>query len=150
MSNLLSILDDRIPCLGIVFILCSSLFASGGKYFVKLLDLHALIIVMIRCGLMSIVWLFIVAVRRDFLFGQSKKELKLLILRGVLGFLTFSLSYVALGFISLGDTTTIVLSSPIYTTVFAYFFLGERCGPINISLIVLTLAGVVLVCSKCF
>ena len=145
MSDLIKVLEEKIPCLGIFFILIASLFATGGKYAVKQLDLHSLVIVLVRCGLLSIVWLFVVAVRRDFIFGQSKSELKLLGLRGILGFASFLLSYYSLAYIPLADATTIILSSPIYTSVFAHFLLKERCGPVNIVLICLTLVGVILV-----
>ena len=177
MANILARLDSRIPCLGILFIMVASFFATGGKLFVKQinLDLHPVVIVMVRCGMLSVVWLFVVAVRRDFIFGQNKQELKLLFLRGILGFAAFMLNYLALSFISLADCTTIVLSSPIYTTVFGYFLLKgkslplrgqlkperfngelilvqftEKCGPINIGLICVTLAGVVLIARPSF
>ena len=126
--SILARLDNSIPCLGILFILISSFFATGGKLLVKQIngDLHPVVIVMVRCGMLSVVWLFVVAVRRDFIFGQNKSELKLLFLRGILGFAAFMLNYLALSFISLGDCTTIVLSSPIYTTVFGYFLLRGK------------------------
>lgn len=125
MTSLIEKLDKNIPCLGILFILVSSFFATGGKLFVKQVndDLHSVVIVMVRCGLLSIVWLFVCAIRRDFIFGQNKSELRLLFLRGLLGFTSFMLSYYSLAFIPLADACTIILSTPIYTSVFGYFFL---------------------------
>ena len=100
--SILAKLDKNVPCLGICFILISSVFACGGKLFVKKIneDLNSMVIVMVRCGLLSVVWLFVVAVRQDFIFGQSFQECKLLFLRGILGFMSFMLSYYALAYVS--------------------------------------------------
>ena len=126
--SILARLDNSIPCLGILFSMTSSFFVTSSRLVVKQInrDLHPVVIVMVRGVLLSVVWLFVVAVRKDRILGQNKSELKLLFLRGFLIFAVFLLNYLSLSFISLSDCTTIGQTSPIFTTVFAYFLLRGK------------------------
>ncbi|XP_022251572.1 solute carrier family 35 member G1-like, partial [Limulus polyphemus] len=50
----------------------------------------------------------------------------------------------------LSDASTIVLSAPIFATIFAKVFLKEACGIINTILVLMTLGGVLLVAKPAF
>lgn len=100
-KSLIARLDERIPCLGIIFIILSSFAGTSGKLFVKKVGtLNTFVIIFVRCFMLAVFWLFVVAVRRDYIFGRTLHETKLLALRGIFGFLIIVFSYYAIAFVS--------------------------------------------------
>lgn len=84
--------------------------------------------------------------RSDYpLLGKTRQERKLLIARGVLGFVSFTLSYWAMAYIPLADNITILMTAPIYTSLCASIFLKEPFGLKELFFILVTLVGVVMI-----
>lgn len=79
------------------------------------------------------------------LAGDNNRQRLFIFLRTVFGYLLVYLSITALKLISLGDSITILLSAPIYTSIFARIFLKERLTLVNVLFVLMSLAGVVLV-----
>lgn len=79
------------------------------------------------------------------LLGRTKEERNLLILRGSLGFISFTLSYWAMSYIPLADNITILMTAPIYTSLCARIFLKEPFGLKELIFIIITLIGVVMI-----
>ena len=69
---------------------------------------------------------------------------KLLLLRGVLGFVALSSFYYAVIHLPLADATVIQYTNPVFTALLAGLFLAERLRGLELALILLSLAGVVV------
>ena len=69
----------------------------------------------------------------------------LLLLRGVLGCLGLTCFYFSIVHIPLGEATLIQYTNPVFATVLAALFLGERIGRREVACLVASLVGVVLV-----
>lgn len=65
--------------------------------------------------------------------------------RGLLGFTALSSFYFALVRLPLAEATVIHYLSPVFTAIFAAFFIGERMTPRQIGLVVVSFVGVVVV-----
>lgn len=76
---------------------------------------------------------------------DDRKVNTALILRGLLGFCTCSLSFAALITVPLGDSITILLCYAVYANVFARIILKEPLSIWNGMFIMFTLCGVVLI-----
>jgi drug/metabolite transporter (DMT)-like permease len=79
-----------------------------------------------------------------------KGERIVVLLRGVSGFFSFGLLYVAYRMIPLADASTIVFSAPIFTLIFAWLVLREECGLFQTFILIFTMAGVVLISRPSF
>lgn len=79
--------------------------------------------------------------RRISPWGNNRK---LLVLRGVFGMMALSLFFVTLQELPLASAVTIQYLSPIFTSIFAIFLLGERMRPRKWVFISIAFAGVVL------
>lgn len=87
--------------------------------------------------------------RRQSLLGVPGERVMLLT-RGFIGFMAFTLSYVAVRMIPLGDVATIVFSAPIYVSIFACICLSESCGLFQVVTIGMTIAGTLLIAKPTF
>ena len=65
--------------------------------------------------------------------------------RAAAGFCSYLVYYMALAAIGLAETAAITFSTPIFVTVFAMFFLGEKIGVFRWLAIVIGLIGVVVI-----
>ncbi|MFQ5823105.1 MAG: DMT family transporter [bacterium] len=70
---------------------------------------------------------------------------KLLIVRGILGFIALSCFYYSVTHLPLAEATVIQYMHPVFTAIMAACFLGERIGKILIASSILSLAGVTFV-----
>lgn len=77
-------------------------------------------------------------------------ELRLLILRGVLGFIALFCFYFAVTRLPLADVTVIHYTNPVFTALVAALVLGETLGRKEVALSVASLGGVVLVARPAF
>lgn len=75
---------------------------------------------------------------------------RLLVLRGMLGFLALSCFYYALVHLPLADATVIQYTNPVFTAVIAAFALRERLGGREAACVGASLVGVVLVARPAF
>lgn len=76
--------------------------------------------------------------------GFRGAEPRILLLRGVLGFLSLSCYYYAVIHLPLADATVIHFVNPVFTTFIAALWLRERLGFKEAALVVASLGGVVL------
>lgn len=84
--------------------------------------------------------------RRGPLFARgSRSDLTLVIVRGLLLVLATVLNFIALGYLPLSVTSTIMNSAPIIVTVLAIPLLGEKVGPWRWGAVLLGFAGVLTV-----
>ena len=67
------------------------------------------------------------------------------LLRAGSGFCSYLVYYMALAAIGMAETAAITFSTPIFVTIFATFFLGERIGLFRWFAVVLGLIGVVVI-----
>lgn len=83
------------------------------------------------------------------LFGL-RGERATLYAQGFLAFIAFGLMYISYRLIPLADASTIVFSSPVWTSIFAAVFLKEPCGLVQTLTIVIALIGVLLISKPSF
>lgn len=76
-------------------------------------------------------------------FGENNWWWRLwMLLRGVSGCTSLFFRYSAVTYISLADTTIIILSMPVFVFIFARIFLGEQFGRYHILAFLLSLVGI--------
>jgi len=83
----------------------------------------------------------LLARRRNFLGTEPK----LLLLRGLLGFVALSCVYYAVIHLPLAEATVIQFTNPVLTALLAAPLLGESLRPIEVLIVLLGLLGVVIV-----
>jgi len=77
--------------------------------------------------------------------SASRRNLALVVLRGMLLVLATVLNFIALNYLPLSVTSSIMNSSPILVTLMAVPLLGEKVGPFRWAAVVTGFAGVLLV-----
>ncbi len=75
---------------------------------------------------------------------------KLLLLRGLLGFVALSCFYFGVIHLPLADATVIQYTNPVFTALLAAWLLREHLGPREAALVLLSLAGVVMIARPSF
>ena len=58
--------------------------------------------------------------------------------------------FYALSVMNLGDATTLFFTSPVFTAIFSWLFVGERISPLSALASVVSVVGVVLVARPAF
>ncbi len=81
------------------------------------------------------------------LWGEARR---LLLLRGLLGFVALSSFYYAVIHLPLADATVIQYTNPVFTALLAALFLSERVPPRAVFLSLVSLAGVVIMARPAF
>ncbi|GBN79801.1 Solute carrier family 35 member G1 [Araneus ventricosus] len=66
-----------------------------------------------------------------------------LMVRGVFGGLAFFLNFIAFRYLSLGEASVIIFSSPVVVTIFARVFFKEPCSIFQSISVILTVVGIV-------
>ncbi|XP_072095423.1 solute carrier family 35 member G1 isoform X1 [Mobula birostris] len=131
--------------LGLCYALLSGVFFSLLALLVKKIEgIHALEISGIRCLFQ---WLFtfpIIIYNEVDILGPKALRL-LLFLRGLLGATAMMLFFYAIQQMHLADATVIMLSNPVFVSIFAWIFLKEKCTLLDPIFIIFTLVGVVLI-----
>ncbi|MBW3535970.1 MAG: DMT family transporter [Gemmatimonadetes bacterium] len=77
-------------------------------------------------------------------------ERRLLVLRGVLGFIALSAFYYSVVHLPLADATVIQYTNPVWTALIAAVVLGEHLRPVEVVVSVASLLGVALVARPTF
>jgi drug/metabolite transporter (DMT)-like permease len=75
---------------------------------------------------------------------------RLLIARGVLGATALSCFYFSIVHVPLGEATLIQYMNPVFATILAAMFVGERIGVAEVACLAASLAGVVLIARPAF
>ena len=136
-------MTDRLRAL--VFMLASTFsFALMGAQVKALAGVPLTVKVLFR-NLVSLGVAFLL-IRRSGVraFGQSRNQVRLL-LRSLFGLGGVALTFYALQYLSLADSSILMRLSPFWVTLFAALFLRERLNPVQVPLLLLALAGTLLV-----
>ncbi|KAI1289654.1 Solute carrier family 35 member G1 [Halotydeus destructor] len=140
----------KIPLAGLILATLSASIFATGSFMVKLTpNVHPIEVVIARSlGQLYFVLPYNICARYS--FKGAPGERWSLLIRGILGFLAFSLAYTAFNLLPLGDASTIICSAPVYVSIFACLMLGEACGIFQGVVILFTLSGVVLISKPSF
>ena len=79
------------------------------------------------------------------LFGPTPFVRRMLCIRSFVGFGGICFAFLALEHLPLGDTTVLVMISPIFATIFSYFALGEPWRLPEVIATVMSIGGVIFV-----
>lgn len=133
-----------IPGIGILMAFISGICFATAGFTVEMIRVDSLLVVVFR----SIAQLLCYGPACLYL-KQSvtgiRGERWSVIQRSIFGFIAFTLSYYALDYVSLSDSSAIAFSAPVYVSIFACFILNEKCGLFQILTVIFTLIGVVLI-----
>ncbi|XP_043912598.1 solute carrier family 35 member G1 [Protopterus annectens] len=131
--------------LGLFYAAVTSLFLSLVALLAKKIEgINAVEISAIRCFFQSIFLLPVLIYNEIELTGPQGKRLYLY-LRGILGAMAMISLFYAIQQMPLADATVIMFSNPVFTALFAWLFLKERCTIWDFIFMVFTLTGVVLI-----
>jgi len=132
---------------GIQTMLCSAAAFSVMGVCVKAAanDLHPLQIVFFRSFFGLLIILALIRSHRISLFGTEKK---LMLLRGVSGFLALLLHFYTIKHLELGIAITLNYMAPIFVAIFSSRFLGEKPSAWFYPLLAISFSGVVLMNAK--
>ncbi len=127
----------------VVFMLISVVAFSFMNLTVKYLKhLPATELVLFR-SIITLALSFVMIKRKKLkLFGNNKL---FLILRGVFGVTALTMYFYTLQFLPIGSAVTIQYLSPIFTIIFASFFLKEKMKPVQWLFFLVAFAGITLV-----
>ena len=131
---------------GITWMVFASTLFAIGNVFVKAVSprLPHWEPVFVR-SLFALIVVGLANVRRPEVFrGRNKRGL---ILRGVLGTVALMCYYYAISATQLGVAVMLAHTAPLFTAIYAFFFLGERVRPMLVGLIVLGFLGATLILS---
>ncbi|MEO7966109.1 MAG: DMT family transporter, partial [Gemmatimonadaceae bacterium] len=90
------------------------------------------------------------SVRRAGVIPRWGHQRPLLILRGLLGAVGINCFYFSLVHLPLGDATLLQYTNPVFATLLAAWWVGERIGATEIISLVASLVGVVLITRPAF
>ena len=88
--------------------------------------------------------------RGSFAAGFSAANLRLVMLRSLLGTIGIFANFYALSHIPIADAQTLNKTAPFFTLLFAWMFLGERAGGRQLAAVAIAFAGAVLVAKPGF
>ncbi len=138
---------DRVG-LGIALILTASLFFASVDTSVKWLSLAGL--PALQLAFMRYFVAFLFSVGRGLQHGQifewrERREMTLVLIRGALLVMTTTLNFIALRYLPLTVTSSILNSAPIILTALAVPILGERVGRFRWAAVIVGFFGVLIV-----
>lgn len=137
---------DSRPMLGIAFLLIASTIFPLQDVIIKSFsgDYAVHQIVFLR----GVIALPLVAVLAQFdggIFPLKLGSIGLQLLRASAAFASYIVYYMALAAIGLAETAAITFSTPIFVTIFAMFFLGEKIGAFRWFAVMVGLVGVLVI-----
>ncbi len=136
--------EKRLMSQGLKYMVAASFFFSLMSLLVKITGrrLPPQEIVMIRSAVLLLIVSFTIHRQQINPWGVNKK---LLLLRGLLGFIAVNCFYIALVRLPLAEATVIMFTNPVFTALIAAVVLAELFGIKDIGLMAISLAGVLLV-----
>ena len=140
---------DRV--LGISYLALSAVIFSIQSLFVSILSDHlpSFQIVMFRC-ILQFSFGVMACHHKGINFLGPVDRRKWLFIRGLVGFVSFSLYYYAMSQLTLADATTIFFTAPLYTGLLGFLFLGESVARFDIGCTIMSIVGVVMVVRPAF
>jgi len=143
-----SFLSRYIPkrILGICYLAISAVLFSVMALLVSQLSVNmpSFQIVHIRCTIQFFCALLSCRFYSINFLGPTEKR-KWILLRGSLGFISFSCYYFAISALTLSDATTIFFSAPVYAGLLGYFVLKEPISKVEILCTAGSIVGVVMI-----
>ncbi len=103
--------------------------------------LPSLEIVFFRSFIGMVMILAVMMKRKISILGRERW---LMVLRGITGFIALTLHFYTIAHLKLGTAVMLNYTGPMFTAIFASFFLGEKPGWILISMILVSFTGVFL------
>lgn len=95
-------------------------------------------------SLFGTVMMFLLMTKRKVSFLGRPEDRKLLLLRGVSGFIALSLHFYTLAVLPVGTAVILNYTGPMFVAILAMFFLGEKPGIFLISMVMISFAGLYL------
>jgi len=141
--------DNRVfaQFLGIGLAFLSGILMTAYSSMLKLLvDMEAMQVVVIRGIMQSVLMAIVILVKRlDFRATRELRVAFILFLVALTGGLRLLLIFTSFARLPLGDSTTILFSSPIIVMTLSIFILNERCGFFRFFATISLITGVVLI-----
>lgn len=83
-------------------------------------------------------------------FGSTPYVKRIMALRSLVGYGGIAFAFLGVENLPLGDSTVLVMLSPLFASIFSFFLLGETFGKAEASAICISLTGVVLISRPSF
>jgi S-adenosylmethionine uptake transporter len=137
---------DNRPLRGILFlVLATTIFPIQDVIIKSLSGEYAVHQIVFLRGLFALPLVTVLAWSDGAFKNFQLGSIWLQVLRAATGFTSYLVYYMALATIGLAETAAITFSTPLFVTVFAAFFLGEKIGLHRWSAVILGLIGVLIV-----
>jgi len=134
---------------GIFLAAVSCIFFATSALIVKVSTLHPMELLCARGLLQAIFITPIVISTGNNLLGPPGSR-ALLLARAVLGAVSLVMSFASIHLIPLADAATLIFTSPVFVSLFGRMCLGEACSWFDVTMIIFTLLGVILVSQPSF
>ena len=139
-------MQDSRPLIGIGFLLlASTVFPLQDVIIKSLSDQYAVHQIVFLRGAFALPLVALIAHFDGGIFPLRLGSFWLQILRATAAFISYLMYYMALAAIGLAETAAITFSTPIFVTILAMIFLGEKIGAFRWFAVALGLAGVVVI-----
>lgn len=136
---------------GLALTAASGVLFALASLFVKLSnsDIPAFQIIFVRLVMQTVMVQPPAIYARVNILGERKRR-PYLLLFGAVNFASISAIYGAFTMLPLGDATVIISTTPIFTALFAYFFLKETWSKVEATATFICLTGIVLIARPTF
>ena len=137
---------DSRPLVGIGFLLLScTVFPLQDVIIKSMSDGYAVHQIVFLRGIFALPLVAVIAHFDGGIFPLRLGRIGLQVLRATSAFVSYLVYYMALAAIGLAETAAITFSTPIFVTIFAMFFLGEKIGAFRWFAVAMGLAGVLVI-----
>ncbi len=145
-TTLLAAVPSQRPVAGILFLLLgTTLFPIQDVIIKSFSGIYAVHEIVFLRSVFAIPFVLIIAHFDGGLRPMKLGSLRLQTLRGVSSFISYMVYYMALAAIGLAETAAITFATPIFVTILAMFFLGEKIGVWRWGAVVVGLLGVLTI-----
>ena len=134
------------PTVGIAIIVFALFLFSLQDVVIKSFsDRYSVLQIVFVRAIVALVFLFIAVIVTSGLRGLVAHNPRLLLLRGLVGFLSYLGFYLAIAALPLAEVVTIAFSAPIFMTVLSVLLLKEKVGPRRWLAVFVGFVGVLIV-----
>ncbi|XP_053204172.1 solute carrier family 35 member G1-like [Panonychus citri] len=141
---------NQIPGIGLVMAMGSGISLATGGLTVKLVDSLSGIEIAVARSLVTCVLVFIFILFQRESFMPPSGERFPLLMRSVTGCIALIFSFSAIKLIPLGDSQSIVFSSPVFVSILGCLILKEPCGIVQIFSVFMAIGGIFLISRPSF
>ena len=135
---------------GVLIAALSGLSFALASFIIKMVPSVNSVQILVTRSLIQFLFYFPIVILYKLPIFGLRGERATLYTQGFLAFIAFGLMYISYRLIPLADASTIVFSSPVWTSIFAAVFLKEPCGLVQTLTIVIALIGVLLISKPSF